>query len=464
MVFSIPVGSGLNKNQTVEAESVIEKEDDRGKEGGFVVNNSIAKKGFLETKYFGFIQAKYYLIFLFILIAGILLNATPGGFLGGFVICTLFGLLLEEVGNNLPIIKEYFGGGPFVTIFIGAMLAYWKIFPEKVTNSIVDFIKPMDYIGLAVAALICGSILTMDRKVLVKAGSRYLFPLIAGIIAAFGLTGIVGQILGYGWREAILFIALPIMGGGTSAGAVPTAQIYSATLSFDNSYYLSILMPAVALGNALSIVFAGLLNKVGEKFPSTTGKGMILKGYTLQKEEVAKEPVNYQYMGTGFVITGVFFTVGIIISKFVPAIHYYAWTIISVAIAKITGVFPKQLEKQIAQWYDFVLKVTLPAVLFGIGFVYTDLSVVLQSLSIKYLVMIFTTVLGAVLGAWFVGKLVGFYPLESAVTAGLCMSNMGGTGDVATLGAARRMELMPFAQISSRIGGAIILVIASILS
>lgn len=96
------MGQVLITNKTVEAESVIEKEDDRGKEGGFVVNNSIAKKGFLETKYFGFIQAKYYLIFLFILIAGILLNATPGGFLGGFVICTLFGLLLEEVGNNLP--------------------------------------------------------------------------------------------------------------------------------------------------------------------------------------------------------------------------------------------------------------------------------------------------------------------------------------------------------------------------
>ena len=103
-----------------------------------------------------------------------------------------------------------------MTIFVGAMLAYWKIFPEKVATSIVDFIKPMDYIGLAVAALICGSILTMDRKVLIKAGSRYIFPVIAGIVAAFGLTGIAGQILGYGWREAILFIALPIMGGGTS--------------------------------------------------------------------------------------------------------------------------------------------------------------------------------------------------------------------------------------------------------
>ena len=44
----------------------------------------------------------------------------------------------------------------------------------------------------------------------------------------------------------------------------------------------------------------------------------------------------------------------------------------------------------------------------------------------------------------------------------VCMANMDGAGDLAVLGAAKRMNLISYAQISSRIGGAMILLLSSI--
>ena len=57
--------------------------------------------------------------------------------------------------------------------------------------------------------------------------------------------------------------------------------------------------------------------------------------------------------------------------------------------------------------------------------------------------------IGALVGRW-----LNMYPIESAII-NACHSGQGGTGDVAILTAANRMQLMPFAQIATRIGGAI---------
>lgn len=46
------------------------------------------------------------------------------------------------------------------------------------------------------------------------------------------------------------------------------------------------------------------------------------------------------------------------------------------------------------------------------------------------------------------------YSIEAAIITA-CQSGMGGTGDVAILSTANRMNLMPFAQVATRLGGAL---------
>ncbi|WP_435757366.1 2-hydroxycarboxylate transporter family protein [Salipaludibacillus sp. CF4.18] len=106
-------------------------------------------------------------------------------------------------------------------------------------------------------------------------------------------------------------------------------------------------------------------------------------------------------------------------------------------MAKIFNLIPKSIVDGASQWYQFVAKTFTLALLFGIGVAYTDLNAVLAALSIQYVLIVGAVVLGAAIGAGIMGKFVGFYPIESAITAGLCMANMGGTGDVAVLSASK---------------------------
>jgi Na+/citrate or Na+/malate symporter len=227
---------------------------------------------------------------------------------------------------------------------------------------------------------------------------------------------------------------------------------------------LSIMIPAVALGNALSIVVAGLLDKLGKMKPSLTGNGQLMVEKSKESfHEEKRSPVDFKIMGSGLLMALGFYVLGSIMGKIFPQIHSYAWMIISVAVVKAIGIIPEKFEEGAFQWFGFVITSMTTVLLIGIGVAYTNLGEVLQALTPQYLLLVSVTVLGAALGSGLVGRLVGFYTIESSITAGLCMANMGGTGDVAVLSASKRMELMPFSQISSRIGGAFMLILASTL-
>lgn len=411
----------------------------------------------------------------------------PTGMAGCFAFMIVVGTILNEIGERTPIINSYLGGGAIVIIFGSALLNYFNLMPTKtvdgesvsyVFKGITTFFKGDGaFLDFYIAALITGSILGMNRKLLVKAAARYFPAIFGGLILSFALCVGLGAITGFGAVKALLLIALPIMGGGMGAGATPLSKIFESTGTMSAADAISIMTPAVAIGNAISIVMAGIIVKV-IKDKKWNGNGALMQAGSVDPKELEISPemqkkrndVNVINLGIGLLVSCSFFIWGFILAglwkSYVSSsvtIHAYAWMIITVAICKVFNLIPENIEVACYQWFQFIMKNLTTTLLMGIGLCYLSINTVIETFTLQYLLLCLVTCLGAFFGAAIVGKLVGFYPVESGLTAGLCMANMGGTGDVAVLSAANRMELMPFAQISSRLGGAIILLLGSLM-
>ena len=70
------------------------------------------------------------------------------------------------------------------------------------------------FLDFYIAALITGSILGMDRELLKKAAVRFLPVSFLSMAVAALMAGIVGILTGQGFRETVLYIAMPMMSGG----------------------------------------------------------------------------------------------------------------------------------------------------------------------------------------------------------------------------------------------------------
>ncbi|WP_413111776.1 2-hydroxycarboxylate transporter family protein [Thaumasiovibrio sp. DFM-14] len=408
------------------------------------------------------IPLPYFMFFLAISSSAALLGKLPSGLVGGLAIMMSLGYLFEHLGDRTPVVKDYLGGGPIVCMFLSAALVYWGIMPDTTKVVIDGFMKGGGFLTFYIASLVVGSILGIDSKLLIKAGVRFAVPVIMGLLFAVLLCGFVAMIIGYGAGNGVAFITYPIMGGGLGAGALPIAEIFNKAISMETDEILSLLIPAMALGNVASIVAGGMLYRLGNKHPSLTGNGQLMVSQQIDDVKSDDRELSLKALAIGIFTACSLLLVGRLLNLIVPGVHYYALMIITVAILKVGNFFPKLIEDACATWFSFMAKYLTTPLLVGVGVTYTDLGMVINALTLENVLLVISVIVGAIVGAGLGGRLVGFYFIESSLCAGLCMANMGGTGDIAVLSAARRMELIPFAQISSRIGGAMILVIVGL--
>ncbi|MDF2571023.1 MAG: cimH [Sporomusa sp.] len=410
---------------------------------------------------------QYFLLFAAMVLGITFMGKLPSGMAGAIPLLMVLGTIFAFIGDRMPIIKDYFGGGAIVILFGSAALVLFNILPKYAVDTVSMFMNKGGFMEVALATLITGSLLGMDKKILVSASLRYLPCILAAQLFGLAVVGALGALIGYGFKEAILFIGLPAMGGGIAAGAIPLSKMLGEALNQSPQTILSTMVSAVALANAMAIAFGGLMDKLGKIKPEWTGNGNLLASKDAKKldeeEERIESTLDVKQYGIGLLASMCFLIAGYLVGFVLPVIHAYAWVIILAAAVKLSGFFPKVLEDACYFWSQFFLKNFVGLLLAGLGVAMIDLNAVLQALTIQYVILVGAVVISTAVGAAFMGKMVGFYPIEAGITVGLCSTDMGGSGDLAILSASKRMVLLPFSQISTRIGGAMILILSGVL-
>ena len=206
-------------------------------------------------------------------------------------------------------------------------------------------------------------------------------------------------------------------------------------------------------------MIAGALNFVGKRFPHLTGDGQLQPGehddMDPKKDEIGGHMDVTHVAAAGALaislyILGLFLAAIAAKSKIVlPA----ALTMLALAVVvKLANAVSPQLQKGAYVVYKFFASAVTYPLLFAIGVALTPWDKLVSAFAPANLVTIVATVATMVATGFVVGKWVKLYPIEAAIVNS-CRCGQGGTGDVAILTASNRMQLMPFAQIATRIGG-----------
>jgi Na+/citrate or Na+/malate symporter len=210
------------------------------------------------------------------------------------------------------------------------------------------------------------------------------------------------------------------------------------------------------LGSLTAIVLAGTLNYVGKRYPRLTGEGRLQPdehdAMDPQQEEITGH-MDVSHIAAAGVTAVTLYVLGIMCQRLFGLPAPVAMLFIAVVIKLTQAVSPQLQQGAFVVYKFFSTAVTYP-LLFAIGVALTPWQKLIAAFTLPTLVTIVSTVVTLMATGFFLGRFLKMYPIETAIV-NACHSGQGGTGDVAILTAANRMQLMPFAQIATRIGGAI---------
>lgn len=374
---------------------------------------------------------------------------------------SVMGFTCAELGARIPGLRQI-GGPVIVTTFLPSCLVYYKQLPNELVNSINNFWQSTNILYLFISCVVVGSILSMNRLTIVRGFAKIFFPLAAGSIAAAILGTLTGMAFGLGAHQTFFYIVIPIMAGGIGEGAIPLTLGYADIMNLPQQQLFAQILPAVMLGNLTAIICASLLNQLGKRYPCYTGNGRL----HIDDDSELLKPNNtavasIENIAAAGMIAITLYILGILTHKLIGLPAPVTMLFLAV-LAKLTYAVSPKLEDGAHTVYRFFSTTVTYPLLFAIGITITPWNDLLAAFNFANIITIVVTVLTLTTVGFFVGRWVGLYPIEGAII-NACHSGMGGIGDVAILTSANRLQLMPFAQMATRLGGALTITVAIVL-
>ena len=188
--------------------------------------------------------------------------------IGALGFALIVGTMLGWIGDHIPIWNSWFGGGMLFTCLMAGAMNTFNLIGEGAKEALNNFNGSTGFLDLYIMVLITGSVLSVDRKMLIKSFAGYIPTILAGVAGALGLAGIVGAITGVGAIDAITTYAIPVMGGGNGAGIQPMSRMWEAATGGDGSAWYASAFAIISLGNLVAVFMSALLNKLGQAKPS----------------------------------------------------------------------------------------------------------------------------------------------------------------------------------------------------
>jgi len=405
---------------------------------------------------------------VYLLLVGILAAMVHNGKLAsdlptGIALVAVGGFTCAELAKRIPWVR-HIGATSIFAAFIPSAMVYYGLMPEPVTKAVTTFTKSSNFLYLFIAAIIVGSVLSMDRRTLVKGFVRIFIPLASGSVVAAIVGTSVGTALGLEAKQVFFYIVVPIMAGGVGEGALPLSAGYAQILGVEQGPLFAQALSAAMLGNISAICLAGLLSYLGARKPKLTGNGQltIVSANQVTEASAAPEESSQSFDASSLAAAG-----GTAIALYLLGVLSHQWfhwpapvvMLVFVVIAQLFQIVSPRVRGGARFMYSFFSTAVTYPLMFAISIAMTPWGEIVTAFHWINIVTAVSTVLSLAVTGFIVAKWVGMYPVEAAIV-NVTHSGLGGTGDVAILTAANRMELMPFAQIATRIGGAIVVMMS----